>query len=413
MDANNYNLLDNKLHVIENNRQRLTEWFALKRSELKMPIYGSVDVRDSGFKIAVVDANHFPAGFNNVPQSERGTLAKLMKTHIERDHPGSKHVHLYPEMHTRNQAYVENLRTLKEILNLAGYDVTVGSPELSEFGSLAGITGPLCLTRTGIDYDGKLQVEGKGRPDMVLLNNDLTKGVLPGLDVKSVSPPVEMGWHRRRKSEHFAALDIYVAEVSEMLQLDPWMLKPLWFVSEEKCLERNTCMVELAAEIDHFIAQIQAKYDEYGVADEPVVYVKNDRGTYGLGILVISEGKQLLNLSKRKLHKLTYGKGGALAEDFLIQEGVPTALELNGSPVEPVVYLVDGEAASWFYRYNPKRDRIGNLNSPSAQFISREDMLKEENGQSIIRHAENWHALAAELSMLAMGLELQNQQVDE
>jgi hypothetical protein len=40
-------------------------------------------------------------------------------------------------------------------------------------------------------------------------------------------------------------------------------------------------------------------------------------------------------------------------------------------------------------------------------------MLKEENGQSIIRHAENWHALAAELSMLAMGLELQNQQVDE
>ena len=98
-----------------------------------------------------------------------------------------------------------------------------------------------------------------------------------------------------------------------------------------------------------------------------------------------------------------------MAEDFLIQEGVPTALELNGSPVEPVVYLVDGEAASWFYRYNPKRDRFGNLNSPSAQFIIGEEMLKEENGECIIRHAENWHALVAELSMLAMGLELERQ----
>ena len=102
---------------------------------------------------------------------------------------------------------------------------------------------------------------------------------------------------------------------------------------------------------------------------------------------------------------MTYGKGGALAENFLIQEGVPTVLEWQGAPIEPVVYLVDGEAASWFYRTNSKRDRISNLNSPSAQFITKEELIAT-GGDSITRNAESWHALVAELSMLAMGAEL-------
>lgn len=292
---------------------------------------------------------------------------------------------------------------------MAGYSVTVGSPELADYGSLDGLSGPLLLEHTTLDAEGEIIVDGMGEPDLLLLNNDLTAGVLPGLERDGVSPPPEMGWHRRRKSEHFAALDSYAEQAAEVIGIDAWLLRPMWFVSEEKCLERDNCLTELAAEINTFIAGIQKKYDEYGVAEQPVVYVKNDRGTYGLGILAITEGEQLLNLSKRKLHKLTYGKGGALAEDFLIQEGIPTALMWDGAPIEPVVYLVDGEAASWFYRTNHKRDKIGNLNSPSARFISRETLVRE-GADEITKDAEGWHALVAELSMLAMGAELRNQQ---
>ena len=36
----------------------LEAWFAEKRAELTMPIYGSVDIRDAHWKVAVVDANH-------------------------------------------------------------------------------------------------------------------------------------------------------------------------------------------------------------------------------------------------------------------------------------------------------------------------------------------------------------------
>ena len=48
---------------------------------------------------------------------------------------------------------------------------------------------------------------------------------------------------------------------------------------------------------------------------------------------------------------------------------------------------------------NPKKDEIGNLNSPSAHFVS------SEEDPSFMTHAHNWHALLSELSMLAMGLE--------
>ncbi|MDP6362936.1 MAG: glutamate--cysteine ligase, partial [Candidatus Poseidoniaceae archaeon] len=123
---------------------------------------------------------------------------------------------------------------------------------------------------------------------------------------------------------------------------------------------------------------------------------------YGLGIMVVTKGEQILELSNRKMNRLMYAKGGVDVENFLIQEGVPTCLKTEkGAPVEPVVYLVDGQAASWFYRINPKKGDNDNLNSPSAIFQSIHDV-----GEDYGEHAHGWHALVAELSMLAMGKEL-------
>jgi glutamate--cysteine ligase len=136
-----------------------------------------------------------------------------------------------------------------------------------------------------------------------------------------------------------------------------------------------------------------------------VAFIKNDRGTYGLGIMAVRSGEELLNLSNRKFKRLMYSKGGVDVENFLIQEGIPTGIKTSdGSPVEPVVYLVDGEAASWFYRINSKKGEMENLNSPSAQFLP-----YSEVGSKYGEHAHGWHALVAELSMLAMGKESMEQ----
>ncbi|MDC0340903.1 glutamate--cysteine ligase [Candidatus Poseidoniaceae archaeon] len=389
--------------ILESKREQITAWMTKKRSEVPIPIYGSVDVRDAGWKVAVVDANHFPAGFNNVSKEDEPHLAELLKNHILRIKSECKWVHLYPESHTRNAGYIENVATIQSLLIRSGFRCTVGSPELSAHGSLAGISGPLHLSRVELKLENGIEelfVEGE-RPCLILLNNDLTEGIVPGLSANNVSPPPSMGWHRRRKSEHYVCLQKYVDEMAQLLEIDSWHLMANWFVSENKCLDEENCRVALAKEVDEFIENIRAKYESLGIEREPVVFVKNDRGTYGLGIMAVKEGKELLELSNRKMKKLMYSKGGADVENFLIQEGVPTLLtEKGGAPVEPVVYLVDGEAASWFYRINDKKGDMDNLNSPSAEFFD-----SSEVGHLYGEHAKGWHALVAELSMLAMGSE--------
>ena len=392
--------------LIEAKRQEITEWMEKKRSEVPIPIYGSVDVRDAGWKIAVVDANHFPAGFNNVAPEDEQHLSALLKNHINRRDEKCQWVHLYPESHTRNAAYVENLKTLQRLIEQAGFRCTVGSPELADHGSLAGISGPLNLDIVSLQMvndEESIVVNGK-QPDLILLNNDLTEGIVPGLGTSRVSPPPVMGWHSRKKSHHYDALSDYVSEIAELIGIEPWCLITDWFVSKDKCLDRESCRIELAAEVDDFIQQIKHKYHNLGIDREPVVFIKNDSGTYGLGILSVRSGEELLSLSNRKMRKLMYSKGGVEVENFLIQEGIPTRLETaDGGPVEPVVYLVDGQAASWFYRINEKKSDIDNLNSPSASFESYTDV-----GHLYGENAHGWHALVAELSMLAMGKEFSN-----
>ena len=233
--------------LLESKRQEITQWMNVKRSEIPIPIYGSVDVRDAGWKIAVVDANHFPAGFNNVANEDEEQLAALLKNHIKRRDESCQWIHLYPESHTRNAAYVENLTTLQRLIEKAGFRCTVGSPELAEHGSIDGLSGPLRLDVVSLEIiDGEETIVIDGlRPDLILLNNDLTEGIVPGLGTSRVSPPPVMGWHTRKKSHHYEALSEYVDEIAELLGIDSWNLITDWFVSKDKCLDRELSLIHI------------------------------------------------------------------------------------------------------------------------------------------------------------------------
>ena len=386
--------------LLEDKREEITAWMKQKRAEVPIPIYGSVDVRDAGWKIGVVDANHFPAGFNNVSKENLQELANLFKDHVHRSRPTCSWVHIYPESHTRNPGYVENIASIKSMIEQAGFSCTVGSPDLNDFAALNGLSGPLLLQSVQVDEEGELRVNGEN-PDLILLNNDLTEGTVPGVQSTNITPPPHMGWFRRRKSQHYQMLKPYIDEMASLLSIDPWHLMPDWFVSENKCLTEEACKIKLAEEINDFLDSLREKYASLGIEREPTVVMKNDSGTYGLGVMMLTSGEQILNLSNRKANKLRYAKGGTEVENFLIQEGIPTALTTEqGETLEPVVYLVDGEAASWFYRINAKKSDMDNLNSPSARFENYEDA---ENPH--IKEAHGWHALVAELSMIAMGAE--------
>jgi glutamate--cysteine ligase len=45
---------------------KIEHWFRCQWLEYGSPFYASVDLRNSGFKLAPVDTNLFPGGFNNL-----------------------------------------------------------------------------------------------------------------------------------------------------------------------------------------------------------------------------------------------------------------------------------------------------------------------------------------------------------
>ncbi len=394
-------MLNQYYHNLIENQKKLTEWFSKIYEEIELPFYGSVDVRFSGSKVSVVDANYFPAGFNNLSDDLIPELSSAVQNYFYKKYNDDiKHVHIFPESHTRNVGYIENILRIKEIVEKAGYKLSIGSPELNGYNLLEGISEDLILDTVSVNENNNLEIKGK-IPDLVILNNDLTGGIIPGLS-GLVEPPVQMGWQNRRKSDHYLHLETLVNQVSDILQIDPWILMPMWKVCEEKCLEFENCTEKLAKDIDELIEKIKLKYEYYGIDTEPVVFVKNDRGTYGLGIISVKKGDEIKNLSKRKIKRLTYGKGGTSAENFLIQEGVPTSLMHESSVLEHVGYTIGGKKTHWFFRTNGKKSELDNLNSASSKFL----LPAQVNEELMASEKLDWIDLVSKLSFIAMSKEM-------
>ncbi len=375
-------------------------WLVEKRRSIRPALYGSFDVRDAGWKVATVDANAFPAGFNNPPAADRARLGALLARYLASQHPEAKRLLLLPEANTRNIGYAENVRILASLLASDGREVLIGAPRLNGVERLVGIEASSPLVEVDLG-DGVAKANGEA-VDLVILNDDLTVGALPELETP-VLPSPRLGWYNRRKSDHFAALQPLLDELAEILGLDPWLLCTHWFVSLDKCLDRDTCRRELAAEVDQCLSVIGEKYVEHGIDAEPSMFIKSDRGTYGLGILRINNGSELLDLSKRRMNRLTYGKGGSDVDDFLLQESVPTALRNGAAVLEPCGYAAAGETIAWFMRANMKRGEVDNLNTPSTTFIHTDDLDAAASLQ--VGRRAPLHRLLADVAALAVACE--------
>ena len=97
-------------------------------------LYGSTDLRQQRFrKLAPVDLNLFPGGFNNLNDAFLPLCIQAAQAAVERIHPGASQLLLIPENHTRNQFYLQNVAKLVSILRLTGLKIRVGTllPEIT------------------------------------------------------------------------------------------------------------------------------------------------------------------------------------------------------------------------------------------------------------------------------------------
>jgi glutamate--cysteine ligase len=354
----------------------IERWFRLEWQEHTPPFYCSVDLRNAGFKLAPVDTNLFPGGFNNLAPEMLPLAVQAAMAAIEKICPDAKNLLLIPERHTRNMFYLQNVARLSLIMRQAGLNVRLGS--LSE-----EITEP-----TPIELpDGQtLVVEPlarlgtKGRrlglkdfdPCSILLNNDLSAGIPPileNINEQYLLPPLHAGWSTRRKTSHFAAYDEVAKKFAKLIDIDQWMVNPYFARCSGVNFHERVGEEELADSVEAVLKKVAKKYREYGIKETPYVVVKADAGTYGMGIMTVRDPSEVKGLNRKERNKMSVVKEGLEVSDVIIQEGVHTFEKVNEAVAEPVVYMIDRYVVGGFYRVHTGRGNDENLNAPGMHFV--------------------------------------------
>ena len=359
--------------LIINKETLIEQWFRQQFLKTPPPFYASVDLRNAGYKIAPVDTNLFPAGFNNLSNEMESLCVHAIETATDRFNPEACFVLIIAEDHTRNQFYWHNILRLQHYFEKAGFEIKIGSisTELTEPTILELDSGEKILRHPLTRKDNQLYIEDK-KPCLVVLNNDMSSGlpeILQNLE-HAVAPPPELGWAKRLKSKHFAHYRDVATELAETIDMDPWLINPIFKQCGEidfKSREGEDC---LAINVAETLLEIKAKYKKYGIEEQPFVFVKADSGTYGMNIMVVRDPDEVRDLNRKQRNKMAKGKDGNMVSDVLVQEGVYTSEKWGpeDAVAEPVVYMINHFVVGGFYRVHTNRGIDENLNAPGAQF---------------------------------------------
>ena len=363
-------LLELETHLLSHQNE-IESWFRKQFNQTPAPFYASVDLRNAGYKLAPVDTNLFPAGFNNLHSDLRPLAIQSAQNAVTQACPKADGVLLIPENHTRNTFYLENLFVLQEILSSAGYEVRIGSlnPDITQKTTLDLPSGNQITQEPLIRQDNRVGVTGFF-PCSVLLNNDLSGGrppILENID-QVLLPPLELGWANRFKTHHF----FHYAEVtkifSEMIGIDQRMINPVSIPCGPINFKERTGLECLAGAVNSILQTTQEYYNEHHIKCKPFAIVKSDSGTYGMAIMSVKGPDDILNLNRKQRNKMSSVKEGLFVEQMLVQEGVYTYETIDEAVAEPVVYMMHNQVIGGFYRVHTGKTATDNLNSPGMHF---------------------------------------------
>lgn len=364
---------------ITKHQDDINDFFAEKFNNKFLNFYNSIDLRHSDYKIAAVDTNCFPAGFNNLDNSDIEIAKKHAQDFFKQNFskPITKII-LIPENHTRNLKYLENIAKLQEILSSCA-ETKIGS--LSE--EIIKPTDFLLDNNQVITFNpltlinNKIAINEGFIADAIILNNDLTSEV-PQIfknTTTPIFPSAKLGWHQRSKSKHFDLHDQLISEFCKIIDLDPWLISTYHDVCNGVDFKKQINMECVANHVEGILKKTQKKYDEYGIGDKPYAFVKADNGTYGMAVWSVSSGSEVLEINKKERNKMSVVKGAVENHKVLIQEGIKTINKINSHPCEPLIYLINSQIIGNIFRANSNRDETNSLNALGANFYN----VKQDN----------------------------------
>lgn len=367
------------LDKIDANHQAIENFFQIKFKESPALFYNSVDLRHSGFKIAPVDTNCFPAGFNNLSLSSRANAHKIVNDFLTNNFPQVKKILILPENHTRNLKYLTNVVALSEIIQSNNREVVVGS-----------LIGEIDISLTvDLENDQKItlhkliknqqnQISTKEGfiPDVIIANNDFTDGVPELLKniTQAIVPSASFGWYVRKKSIHFTTYNEIVNDFCQIIDIDPWLISTMHRNCNDVDFKQQKGIKCLAKYVDELIAKLKEKYQQYNVTAQPYCYIKADNGTYGMAMMTVQSGAEILEINKKERNKMNMLKGSVQNTQVIIQEGIATADEVKGAIAEPMIYLMNGLVVGNLFRVNDQRDVNISLNAAGMSFADLSDL---------------------------------------
>ena len=374
--------------IIAKNLNKIDEWIKKKKEISKPPFYTSTDIRVSENKVVAVDTNIFPAGFNNLSNYFLKKSAKNIKMYIEKLNLPVERILIIPELHTRNPFYWDNIIAIKKMFEIAGIlsDVGLivddGTNFMIEFDS----TSDLKVKATTVDKSSNKVFVNDFMPDLILINNDFSThfpNILKDID-QPVIPPVEVGWHSRRKNIHFDFYNSLVDEFCKIFNMDSNIFQLKTELIKNINVEEDDDRLKVA----NLINELKSK-----IGSEQNIFIKSNSGTYGMSVMQVNEGSQFVNLNRSGKKKMKVSKGGKLLSDLIVQEGVDSIFGKK----EPVYYLIDCKISGAFYRVNDNKSSRDNLNTRGMYF----EPISESGLNPTI-------SIISQIGSLATGLEIQH-----
>lgn len=351
---------------------KIESWFREKFLAIRPSITSSVDLRNAGFKLAPVDVNLFPAGFNNLNSEFIPLCVQAIQSFILEYVPKCCKILLIPEAHTRNKYYLQSLSILHQIFKQAGFLVRIGSLDSKlTMPQTIEIDAKQHLLLEPLIRDKKLIKLQDFEPCLIILNNDLSSGIPDILqDISQpIYPPATLGWYNRLKTNFFTIYNFIADEFASLINLDPWLINPYFLAVDNIDFMAKEGLENLVEKTSQLLSKIANKYLDYGIKQKPFVAIKADNGTYGRSVMMVQDSKQLMQLNRKQRTNMAIGKGGEKVTRVIIQEGIYTFESTpEGDVAEPVLYMIGQFVVGGFYRVHQGRDVNDNLNAPGMHF---------------------------------------------
>lgn len=394
-----------------NQRLAIETWFTQQFSKVPAPVYTSVDLRFAGYKLAPIDTNLFPAGFNNLHVADHAIAISLLITLRQQGKLPEKLL-IIPENHSRNLYYWQSVAVLLQLLTHAGFVVHIGSmaDDITQTKTLylpnekTLVLSPLQRTANTLHIDNFT-------PDAILLNHDLSEGIpaiLQGIN-QPFLPPLQIGWHHRQKSQHFAYYQQVAQEFAQAFTIDSWLIDAWWQVIEPINFVTKQGLDTLQHQATDLFTNLQQQYQQRNLLVSPFLMLKANAGTYGQAVLPISQHDDLSRLNQSQRRTMQKSKGKQAVDSVILQEGVYTyeQFSANQQVAEPVIYLMGGEVVGGFYRTHTQRNHHENLNSPGMVFhpFPLAHILQCPDSPEFFRCY--LYSIVARLATLAAGYEIQ------